>query len=207
MKLTFTEKEIKEIAIASVVLSLAFSLSWIDGIFNIASEWARMPFLFLFSFIAVGTGFLAHELIGHKLIAQHYGMYAEFKMWSLGLFLSFLTSLFGIVIAAPGAVYISPRIDLWGQETRITKRNMGIVSVAGPLINIAVASVFFILNYFISSPLFSIGIFVNIWLALFNMIPFPPLDGSKVFFWNKKIWVAVFGLCIVLFLTANVLII
>jgi Zn-dependent protease len=34
----------------------------------------------------------------------------------------------------------------------------------------------------------SYGFVVNLWLAAFNLIPVPPLDGSKVFAWSKLIW-------------------
>ena len=39
---------------------------------------------------------------------------------------------------------------------------------------------------------------LNLWFALFNLIPFPPLDGSKVFYWNSKLFAAIFILVIVL---------
>jgi len=26
-------------------------------------------------------------------------------------------------------------------------------------------------------------VIVNVWLAIFNLVPIPPLDGSKVLFW------------------------
>jgi Zn-dependent protease len=33
-----------------------------------------------------------------------------------------------------------------------------------------------------------LGARINIWLALFNLIPFGPLDGAKILKWNKGIW-------------------
>ncbi|MFH1240586.1 MAG: site-2 protease family protein [Candidatus Diapherotrites archaeon] len=40
--------------------------------------------------------------------------------------------------------------------------------------------------------MFSYSAYINMFLGLFNMIPFPPLDGSKIFRWNPIIWAAVF---------------
>jgi Zn-dependent protease len=42
------------------------------------------------------------------------------------------------------------------------------------------------------SLLGSQGVFVNVFLALFNLLPVPPLDGSKVFAWSKARWATVF---------------
>jgi Zn-dependent protease len=62
------------------------------------------------------------------------------------------------------------------------------VAVAGPLTNLFIALVFsVILRYFaglFTSPMQSIMyliVHINIILMLFNMVPIPPLDGSKVF--------------------------
>jgi len=42
--------------------------------------------------------------------------------------------------------------------------------------------------------LFTLGAYINTWLALFNLIPFGPLDGAKIFRWNKGLWlVAIAG--------------
>jgi Zn-dependent protease len=32
------------------------------------------------------------------------------------------------------------------------------------------------------------GTYTNLYLAFFNMIPIPPLDGSKVISWNFPVW-------------------
>jgi Zn-dependent protease len=39
-----------------------------------------------------------------------------------------------------------------------------------------------------STQLLAMGARVNIWLAVFNLIPFGPLDGAKILRWNKGIW-------------------
>ncbi len=64
------------------------------------------------------------------------------------------------------------------------------VALAGPLSNFAVALFFgLLLRFFgtaiisfnlITFELFSIIVFINLLLAIFNLVPIPPLDGSKV---------------------------
>lgn len=62
------------------------------------------------------------------------------------------------------------------------------VAVAGPITNIIIAIALGILVRFAPmaglNPVFvefcSLAVYVNIFLALFNLIPIPPLDGSKI---------------------------
>jgi len=59
------------------------------------------------------------------------------------------------------------------------------VGVAGPAANVILALMFGILLRFLPlndlmSVTFSWIVFINIFLALFNLIPIPPLDGSKL---------------------------
>jgi len=65
------------------------------------------------------------------------------------------------------------------------------VAIAGPLSNLCIALVFGLLLRFGGSFLGSDGVltglvafitYVNIFLALFNLIPVPPLDGSKIIY-------------------------
>lgn len=71
------------------------------------------------------------------------------------------------------------------ENLRNPKLGMAIVSLAGPLSNVALAILFVIvlklgLGNNISEPILTKAIVINLLLAVFNLIPIPPLDGSKV---------------------------
>ncbi len=178
----FSFVEIRDLAIS--VLALAFA-------FNLALNPANLALFPLTLFIVI-IAFAAHEIIGHKLIAQHYGYFAEYRMWPFGLVLALVSSLAGFIFAAPGAVYISPvRKKFAFHVAHITKRENGIISLGGPAVNIVLgfamlASAFVFPSL---SPLFSIAARISFWLAIFNLIPLSPLDGSKIFEWSKPAWI------------------
>ncbi len=68
---------------------------------------------------------------------------------------------------------------------RNPKLGMALVSLAGPLSNFILAAVLVIplklgLGNSVSEPILIQAILINIILGVFNLIPIPPLDGSKI---------------------------
>ncbi len=186
----FSGIEIRDIVISWIALGVAFSFALAQGGLNVIQLASTGQFsasdaatLVSISLVTVGPGFVFHEL-SHKFVAQRYGYWAEFRMWPMGLVLALVTSLIGFIFAAPGATYIS--------GTNITKEENGVISVAGPMMNVAIAALFTPLLLLSGGSLLYlvgyIGVRINVFLALFNMLPIGPLDGSKVFRWNKLLW-------------------
>ncbi len=66
---------------------------------------------------------------------------------------------------------------------RNPKRDMILVALAGPAVNIVFAIIFSQLLRLKSSPIIleiaASAVFINLLLAVFNLMPIPPLDGSR----------------------------
>lgn len=195
-RIRISNTELIHIIIAWLAISYAFSilLLW----FNLG----RRPFteeLFngimnplVISLSAVGISFLVHEM-SHKVVAQRYGAWAEFRMSPFMLVLMLvLVYGFGILFAAPGAVMI------YGGQ--IDRRANGRISIAGPISNLFLVLAFFPLLSE-AGLLYEIGrygVIINIALVLFNMIPFGVFDGRKVWAWNKPVYIAVVATALLL---------
>ena len=183
----FSQKEVRDIIVAWAALALAFTIATSGGISRTAAFLGGgILTTYFIAFVAVGSGFVLHELM-HKFTAERYGYWAEFRMWFMGIVLALITSTLGFIFAAPGATYI--------QGYNVSDRQNGIISLAGPVTNVVIAVVFLLVGNVgpgIVGTIGMVGFQVNLFLAAFNMLPVMPLDGAKVFHWNKVIWAAVF---------------
>ena len=188
--LSTSEKEIKDLIKAWIAISIAFAIAISIPSFSFYVN-------FVIASLTVGIGFLFHEM-GHKVVAQRYGCFAEFRSFDNMLLVAIAMSFFGVIFAAPGAVMISGRIN---------KTKNGKISAAGPIVNLILALIFFSL-IFLQFPkhyryIAYYGFLINSWLALFNMIPFWLFDGYKILKWNKLVYGAIVSIAIIFMLLQN----
>jgi Zn-dependent protease len=190
----FSKEELRDIIISLAVITFVFTIPY----FN---------FIWL-AFLVVIVAFLFHELV-HRYLARKLGCVAKYKMWPTGILFSLLFALFGFKFVAPGAVVIHPyKFGRWGQRvSRLTVNEMGLIALAGPLINIFFALFFMLIpgyfNFISSLGLPKEAIYlqphvINAWLAFFNLLPIPPLDGSNVVRWKPWLWLFIFAISIAL---------
>ncbi|MDR0981016.1 MAG: site-2 protease family protein [Methanocalculaceae archaeon] len=206
--MSFLEKispfERRDLLFAWFCLAVAFTLgisgglALITDIGKISVEMLVMTFVV--AVVTVGLSFVLHEL-SHKFVAIRYGYWAEFRKNTQMLLIAVVVAVItGIVFAAPGATLINTA----GRE--MTKKENGIISLAGPLTNLLLAIPFLfclvagillggasISVFTLPGFLFYLGMVgfqVNAMLAFFNMLPVGPLDGRKILRWNAVAFVA-----------------
>jgi Zn-dependent protease len=145
------------------------------------------PEILLCLVIVFTLSFLLHE-IAHKLSAQHYGLWAEFRITLWGAIITLISMLLPFFkIISPGAVMIAGPI---------TEKEAGKTAIAGPLTNIVSSIICTTVLITTQNTLHWIipffGAWINAIIALFNLIPFGIMDGLKVFRWNKLVWAVAF---------------
>ena len=190
-RVTTSRTEVFQIGLAYAVLSVDLLLIISQSTFLAGNGPSgllsnRTPYLAATAALAALTGFIAHEM-AHKIVAERRGYWAEFRMWPVGLAISFITALTGFLWGAPGATVV-------GGMSEYDRVGWGKTSLAGPLTNVAFGGVFYaaaIAAFQFHEPGYIWLLFlayINGWFATFNLIPFGPLDGRKVMRWSVPVW-------------------
>lgn len=194
----FSRIEIQHLIISMTLLTLAFTFALTPFNFLMGFDINRFPLGIAASFLAIVTAFFFHE-ISHKFIAQKHGLWAEFRMFPQGLLLAFFLGIsFGFVFAAPGAVMF--RGGSRDFET-------GKIAMAGPLANIiislAILPIFLFVVFEDPALGYIVGLvcLINAFLAVFNLLPFGPLDGTKIIRWSPTVWIIMLIISVSLLVT------
>jgi len=129
----------------------------------------------------------------------------------LDLFGSFLVPLFLIILRSPVLFGWAKPVPINPYNFKDPKLDGAKAAMAGPFVNVLVALIFGLAIRFLSLPesfltIFSVVVIVNLILAIFNLIPIPPLDGSHILFGflperfaSVKLFLHQFGIFILLF--------
>jgi Zn-dependent protease len=130
-----------------------------------------------FAAMVTAPAIIFHEL-GHKFVALNFGLEAQFQAaWVfLGLALVMKMMNFGFIFIVPAYVSIIGRA---------TPLEFGLVALAGPAVNLilwlgaafALKKNLFPRKY---DAMIALTSKINMFLFIFNMLPIPGFDGSKV---------------------------
>ena len=179
-------KELKHIAVAALlVIGIGFSIGFYGIYFGGFPFTWTLTLMSIFAAIMT-VSFLAHE-IAHKIMAQKNGLWAEFRLTTWGVVLTFISIFLPFRMISPGAMMIAGTPN--GDE--IVK-----ISLAGPATNLIFSSVLLGSAFALYPSAYGLMLFfaayINAFMAVFNLIPFGILDGYKIFSFNKKIWALLF---------------
>ncbi|MDB4939962.1 MAG: peptidase [Candidatus Doudnabacteria bacterium] len=172
---------------------------------------------------------ILHE-IAHGAVAEYFGDYTARDLGRISLnplvhidpFMTVLLPLFLALSHSPFIFGGAKPVPVNYNNLRNYRWGIFWVSIAGILTNLALAIIFLLPFRFFAMPvnlgsLFVLIAEINIILAVFNLIPFPPLDGAKVFssllgedaieavarFERRGVWATLPFLFIFLFLIGN----
>jgi Zn-dependent protease len=175
----FSTKELGHLALATILV-VGVGLSW-----NFAGIANGGYLLLALSIAAFTASFLVHE-IAHKIVAQKYGLWAEFRLTSIGAIITALSIALPLKFISPGAVMVAGAAD---------RKTMGKTAMAGPATNIVLATILSVAAAVVRSYTLNFGVIAgfNAYIAAINLIPFGIFDGMKVFLWNKKVWALSFA--------------
>lgn len=135
---------------------------------------------FKFAVYVTGPAIVLHELM-HKFVALLVGLKeAVFHAWYFGLFIGIFLKVIHspFILFAPGYVSMSDSSPLI----------MALTAFAGPAMNLVLYLVALLILHRKKSLTRMQAMFlyltkqINLFLFIFNMLPIPPLDGSKVFY-------------------------
>ncbi|MEK7520341.1 MAG: site-2 protease family protein [Patescibacteria group bacterium] len=151
--------------------------------------------LAIFQIVVLIFSAVIHE-VSHGAVANHLGDPTAKDLGRLTLNPVKHLELFGSIIL-PVLLYLSKVgfIFGWAKPVPYNPANLkdprwgsAWIALAGPAANLAVALVLGLIIRFASIPdpffvaMLEIVVFINILLAVFNLVPIPPLDGSKLLF-------------------------
>lgn len=189
----FSPKEVRSIIITISVLSFIVSFgNWGPG------EEVNLGygFLNLFNAILIVTlSFLVH-LSAKKIAALQVGYRAEYDLWSFGLLFGLMIVFVSTALGKPVWILFAGGVMLQhisGHRLGFFRYGLnyyeaGWISMAGPLASIFLAVIFKAISIVTTNPLIETAIVFNLLFALYNSLPIPPLDGSRMFFGSRMVY-------------------
>jgi len=182
-------------------------------------QWGDPKFQFfvglgnLFTGILIITLTVVIHVFVQRISALHVGFRPEYKLWIYGILISLalciVTNGRAWFLFLPGGIFLhmlsQHRLGYFRYGLNLHAH--ALIAFTGPLANISLAIIFRIFQSFLpTNPLIQKVIAVNLLFAAFSMLPIPPLDGSRIFYYSRMTYVFFIGvlLGVIVFLISNI---
>lgn len=130
-----------------------------------------------------------HALVAYKLgdsTAEEEGRITLNPFKHVDIFLTVLLPVVLLLLHLP-PIFIAKPVPINPERVKYEEFGTALIGIAGPLTNLALAVVVAVCMQLLSiSPVvygvLELFVYINIVFFVFNMIPFPPLDGSRLLY-------------------------
>jgi len=196
--LAFDESELKNFII--IVLLLSFIVAFDDGKAEFSA--AHWGINYILVMLLVLPAVFVHVVI-QRIFALEYGYKPKLKlswyMLVIGIILTVISAGKFWFFLVPG-VFVMDVMEvhrLGYFRYGLSMRQFGWIAAMGCLANIFLAMIFKALLVFNpQSLMLQMGVSVNIAMAIMNILPIPPLNGSKLFFGSRLLYFFMLGIIV-----------
>lgn len=189
----FTAHEARGLVISILVISFIISFKewgtarfdFGEGIFNLFN-----------AILIVALSVLIHDA-GQRIWGLAIGYRIEFRMWTLGLIVALVLAFISngsLWLIVPGSFMLhhlaGHRLGFFRYGINYVGQAM--VAMAGPLFSLLLIILLKVLYAFSPNHLIEKAIIFNVVYIITSMLPFPTLDGGKIFFGSRMIYAFLF---------------
>jgi hypothetical protein len=192
----FTKQEKSALLISLVVLTIITAFNDGSDSFQIDHWLLNLFFVFIMVLLSFGVRHLGYRLLGIKM-----GFRVEYQIWAYGLLAAIVVCLITngrVLLLIPGGimVYHIEVLRLGAFRYGPSTYHFALIALFGSLSNIIFGTLLKQINiwFFANANADLDRYFVyNLWFAACNLLPLPPLDGSRMLFYSRLLYVFVFG--------------
>jgi len=192
----YNKEELKQFVILALIIGFLLSFNeWGGEKFDAAIG----LFNLILAIIIAAIGIFIHDA-GQRLTALFYKHKLEAKMWWGGTGISFLICLatngtlgaYTPILAKSFDVEALKRERIGTYHYRTTLEEVRNIALMGAIFSLLFATILKIIGYIggISGGVLQKMIIFNVMFAFMHYLPIPPLDGIKIMFESRVIWVA-----------------
>lgn len=131
-----------------------------------------------------------HAYVAHLLgdsTAHDEGRLSLNPFKHVDLFLTVLLPVVLMLLHLP-PIFIAKPVPINPERVKFEEFGTALIGLAGPFTNLALAAIFALIGRIVGADagfvyeLIELFVYINIVFFVFNMIPFPPLDGSRLLY-------------------------